>query len=463
MKKLCLVLALLSVVFSLSACGGERMYFRSAPDDACWRIGFASVQIELPETEEPLYIAGYRNGVEITGVLDLQCANAVWIDNGGSGILLIGVDCVGLSSATVNRIRVRLKSFLQETDCTAVNIYATHTHAGVDTLGLWGPPAVDGKNAAFMDNLVSACVNSAEDAWADRRTGTLRYGSTVTSGLLRDSREPQVYDPALRQLRFVPDDGTAGVRMLFFSAHAESMRGENTLLSRDYPGAAADYILKETGDRTLFLPGAVGGLIMTEVLTTGTFDPAENCRLTGEAVARAALSVRPEEEIAVAPDNLIYARESVTIPLDNTLFLYYKFLGILGNDAVNGRGATGYSLRSSVSVIRLGIGADTLTLALLPCEIFPELVTGETLTADDPQPLVSLCSGELLVVGLCNDELGYVVPSSAYRVDDELPYFITSEDESGENHYEETNSVGPLAAQRIADAFASIIRRIDKQ
>ncbi len=461
MKKLWLALTLLFVILTFAACNDGRFLFRSTPDSACWQIGYGSCEIALPDTDAPLYIAGYRNGVEITGVHDLQRASAVWIDNGGSGILLIGVDCVGLSSATVAEVRARLKTFLREADCAAVNVYATHTHAGVDTLGLWGPPAVDGKNTAFMENLISACVIAARDAFADRRAGKLLYGSTDTDGLLRDSRDPQVYDERLHQLRFVPDDASPGIRMLFLGAHAESMRGDNTILSRDFPGVASDFILRETGDRTLFLPGAVGGLIMTEVLTRDDFDAVANCRLTGEAVARAALSIPVEVEVEVPPAALVFAREPITVPLDNSLFLYYKFLGILGNEAVKGSGATGYSLCSSVSVLRLGAGNNAVTLALLPCEIFPELVTGETLTEDDPVPLSSLCEGTLLVVGLCNDELGYVVPPSSFRVDVELPYFTTSEDETGENHYEETNSVGPLVAQRIADAYAALIRGID--
>lgn len=460
MKKFCLILALVIAVLTFAACGSGRTDFRSAPDGAVWSVGFGSCEIAIPETEYPLYVAGYRNGVEITGVRDLQRASAVWIDNGGPGALLIGVDCVGLSSATVGEIRARLAPFLRETDCAAVNVFATHTHAGVDTFGLWGPPVRDGKNPDFMEVLISACAEAARLARADRRPGELRLGSTAIPGLLRDSREPQVFDDRLHQLRFLPSDGSPAVRMLFYSAHAESMRSDNTLVSRDYPGVAADSIAAATGDRTLFLPGAVGGLIMTEVLVPGEFDAAENCRLTGEAVAQAALSVAPAEEKAISPDALSFSSEPVTIPLDNSLFLYYKFLGILGNEAVQGSGATGYALRSSVSALRLGSGAASVTLALLPCEIFPELVTGETLTAGDPLPLASLCPGELLIVGLCNDELGYVVPPSAFRVDEKLPYFVPSEDGTGENHYEETNSVGPLAAARIADAFGAAVDRL---
>jgi hypothetical protein len=97
-------------------------------------------------------------------------------------------------------------------------------------------------------------------------------------------------------------------------------------------------------------------------------------------------------------------------------------------------------------------------LTLLPCEIFPELVYGDdSLTEEDPTPLCDIASRygvqQMLIVGLCNDELGYVVPPSDFLIADTLPYVNTVEDETGENHYEETNSLGPDTASCIAQAF----------
>ena len=79
--------------------------------------------------------------------------------------------------------------------------------------------------------------------------------------MYRDSRYPTVCDENLYQLRFIARDGAAGLRLLFYGAHAESLRGDNTLLSRDYPGLLCDGVTEATGDDTLFLPGAIGGLI----------------------------------------------------------------------------------------------------------------------------------------------------------------------------------------------------------
>ena len=427
-----------------------------------WTMGFASLEIELPaESEQPLYIAGYRQGAQIEGVLDLQRASALWMDTGSEGILLIGIDCVGLSSGTVDTIRQRLKSFCREVNCASVNVYSTHTHAGVDTLGLWGNVAQSGKNDDFMENLIDTAVAAAKQAYEMRTTGTLYYGETETEGLQEDSRRPAVYDATLHQLRFVPANGESGVRLLFYAAHAESLRSGNRMVSRDFPGVAAQIIKQQTGDDTMFLPGAIGGLIMTPILTEGAFDAEENLRLTGQRLADYALSITQEREIAAS---IAYATQEFEAPLDNTLFMYYRFLGILDVRAHVGQGETGYSLFSSLSLLQLG----GVLLTLLPCEIFPELVYGDSsLTEEDPTPLCAIAARygveEMLVVGLCNDELGYVVPPSDFMIADTLPYVNTVEDATGENHYEETNSLGPATASCIAQAFASCIEKLTSQ
>ncbi len=454
---LILFITLCLMLPAFAACSQSNDVYKS-PGNA-WCMGFGSVEIPLPEnSDQPLYIAGYRAGREITGVLDLQRASAVWFDTGAGGVLLIGIDCVGLDNDTVYTIRKELHGFCSDTGCVSVNVYATHTHAGVDTLGLWGPAAQDGKNDAFMQNLISAAIQAAQQAYEDRTTGILYYGSAHTGDLQHDSRAPIEYDANLYQLRFIPY-GSAhnGIRLLSYAAHAESLRGENTLVSRDFPGAVTDMLKDATGDDVMFLPGAIGGLIMTRELTE-PFDAAASMHQTARILTDAALSV--DNEITLSP-TLNLSRVEMEIPLDNTLFFYYKFLGILGNEVSRGAGRTGYDLHSELSVLQLG----SLTLALLPGEIFPELVKGQGLGKKDPTSLSDIAGAhgiqDLLVVGLCNDELGYIVPPSQYMLNDQRPYFDTVIDDTGENHYEETNSTGIDTAQRIAYAFQTALDQLE--
>lgn len=432
-----------------------------------WRVGFGSAQI-LPDknSEEPLYIAGYDPGREISGVLDYCQARAMWLDTGAEGVLLIGIDCVALDNHTVTKIRQSLSDI---PNCVSINVYATHTHAGIDTMGLWGQIGIDGKNDAYMDALFLAAEKAARAAAADRHTGTLYYGQAETLAMLRDSRLPQVCDETLYQLRFESDDGTAGLRLFFYGAHAEALRGANTKLSRDFPGLLCDGVTEATGDNTMFFPGAIGGLVMTRDLV-GSADSGpgaeKNLQVTASKLVQYALSIQPENERVILP-KMGMERTVFTVPLDNPIFLTYKFLGIFHNNAVRADSATGYGVKTELSVLKL----DDLALALIPGEIFPELVSGEAYEVANtegvnPVPLREIAADggleNLIIIGLANDEIGYIVPPADFLVNPELPYLEKIMDHRGEDHYEETNSAGPECAQAVADAFAAAVAGLQK-
>lgn len=448
-KSLRLTAVLMAICLLISGC---RPATKPEPDD-CYTVGFGSVALTVPtDSDQPLYIAGYHAGWEITDVRDEQRASAVWLENGATSVLLISIDCIGLGGDTVATIRQRIAAVSELSRCDSVNIVATHTHAGIDTLGLWGTVAIDGKNADFMDTLIDGAVQAAEQAYADRTTGTLTYCETETAFLQEDSRYPKQYDKNIYQLRFAPfDDEHNGIRIWSFAAHAEALRSDNTRVSRDYPGVVCDVITQQTGEDTLYLPGAIGGLVMTPLLVD-PFDAETNLQRTGERIATVAM-LKPDRSRELAP-SMAVSRVTFDTKLENTLFQYYRFLGILQND-VRYTLFAGYRLQTELTLLQLG----DVTLALLPGEVFPELVSG-TGEDEDPVALAELAAAagieDLVVIGLANDELGYILPPSAFVTDPELPYVREAEGD----HYEETNSVGPEVAVDLAKAFAKALENI---
>lgn len=433
--------------------------YESSSND--WYAGFGQKQI-IPNdsNEQPLYIAGYNNGLQITNVLDYCEARAVWVDTGDKGILLIGIDCIALDSSTVQKIRENLADI---PNCLHINVYATHTHAGADTLGMWGPIGIDGKNDSYMDALIEAATAAGYEAVDHRVKGDLFFGHIETAGMYRDSRDPQVYDANLYQLRFSADNGDDNIRFLFYGAHPEALRGDNTLLSRDYAGLLCDGVTDKTGDNTIFAPGALGGLIMTkEFFNTYTETGAiTNLKITSNKLIDYALSITEDMEKKLTP-NLIYNSSTCVIPMDNTAFMLYKLLGILNSKTVRTNSATGYGVETEVSVMQL----DELAIALIPGEIFPELVYGgeygdASSQNKNPKPLLEIAKengiDQLLIIGLSNDEIGYIVPPSDFLLNTEKPYFEKIVDYKGENHYEETNSIGPKCAEIIAKTFKKLI------
>ncbi len=446
-KRLIAALVLISMLCGmLSACKKYEKYDTSTGD--AFYVGYAEEELSYGELDS-YYMAGYKNGARPEGILDAQKVKAAFIGNGKRGVLIIAVDCIGLDSKTVSDIRERLSSFSKKNGISSVNVISTHTHAGVDTLGLWGEVGINGKNDAFIAQIIEKAGSAAENAFAAREKGEMRFSATETKGLQSDSRMPRTFDSNLYQLRFSPDDEEGnGVRIVSFAAHAESLRGDNMMISADFPGELARLVYEESGDELIFLPGAIGGLIMTPLFDGENL--VNNMRVTAEKLSEYVLN--PAEERILTP-KIAFARAEFETELQNTLFIYYKFLGILGNDVergINGK----YRIRSELTLIRFG----DVTLSLLPGEIFPELLYG-TGKEEDGRGLLEIAEGfgsEFnIFIGLANDELGYIIPKSVFELDSDAPYVNAKN-----NHYEETNSVGPSCFGDLSEAYKEAVKRL---
>ena len=94
----------------------------------------------------------------------------------------------------------------------------------------------------------------------------------------------------------------------------------------------------------------------------------------------------------------------------------------------------------------------------MPGELFPELAYGEGEKLGVTATLKELLGDDFLVFGLCDDEIGYIVPPSDFMLNEKNPYLQAVEG-AGENRYEETNSVGPDAALRLLDAVKTLSDR----
>ena len=61
------------------------------------------------------------------------------------------------------------------------------------------------------------------------------------------------------------------------------------------------------------------------------------------------------------------------------------------------------------------------------------------------------------VIGLCNDELGYIIPDNDFLLNDAMPYINSANDRFDRNHYEETNSTGRNTARTLLEEFEELI------
>lgn len=439
-------------------------------------VGFGKAEI-TPDVKgkPPVWIAGYGNNRRATGVHDPLFVRALVLRAGGAKIAIACVDVVGLQRPTVLRIRGQLADFRY------VLVSSSHNHEGPDVIGLWGPsPLETGVDKNYLKGIEQETVAAIRAAETSAVPAAASYGAARSEFLLRDSRLPIVYDDVLRALLFKqPGSGKPAGIVVQWNCHPESMESKNTLITADFPAATIAQLEKRFGCPVVYLTGTVGGLMTVpgkrlknekgQLLDGGTWDLT---RVYGEAVATLAeAALAHAEPIALAPFRV--STKEVCLPLVNPGYRALRFVGVLSRD---GYGWTGdpykrgellpsqtqdrdVAIQTEVAYLRLG----QLHVAGIPGEIYPELVYGKYQDPVDPgadfpnaplEPPVmqSLPGPKTLLIGLANDEVGYIIPKRQW---DAKPPFCYGRKSS---QYGESNSVGPDVAPILMRALVDCVK-----
>ncbi len=448
--------------------------FNSNYNGEKYALGFSKAVV-LPDDidKKKYYIAGYGENNPARGVIDPQYAHAVYLDDnsGRGGVLLISLDIVGLLNKDVNIIRNNLKDFCKKTGCRKVDVFSTHNHAGIDTMGIWGPLPFSGKSEKFMDILFDAVTKIAYEAYENRKIGDLFLGTIQVPDMQEDIRTPIVYSKTLTRFRFVPDDASNEIWLLNFASHSESLQGCNHLVSADFPCYLRECIRNKTNADVFYTVGAIGGMISMDIPDENQLRLEhrliESTRNIGYKLGNYAISIKDEKKLSVCVN---FATKEFYADVENPVLTIACDIGLLSADKFATPDAPNYwRLKSEITYYEIG----GKKLLLLPCEIFPELVFGGALSADEsatgkgpeinPELLCDITDDpEILVFGLANDELGYVLPPNDFFLNEKSPYVDNARDRHDRRHYEETNSMGPKTAAIIADTVAEVIDSIKK-
>ena len=429
-----------------------------------WTVGFAKEVLTPDNIEEgTYYIAGYNTNNPAQSVLDDMYAKAVYLDDnsGRGGVVICAIDCVGISRKDINDIRRLVIESGKIPNLKSINVCATHTHSAIDTQGLWGKNFLsDGKDEEFMNSLKEKTAKAIIDAYAARKDGSLYFGTTESEGLLIDTRNPDDYDATLTRIRFDPSDGSDDTFIVNFACHAECLGARTTVVSADFPAYMEKEIVEQTGGaNVVFINGAIGGLITCEKLddVLRNFELGlEYVKEFGKDVGEVVMSINNETLIEPA---INVKTEAIELKCDNTALTLVRFLGVLNNDVAKDEDNNIFII-SEVSYMELG--NKQIGIYMIPGELSPELESGNFPTAEesangtkaDYKSLSEMARCEHnFVLGLCNDELGYIIPENDFYLHEWFPYFNTTVDEAGRNHYEETNSLGTCAAGEILDAM----------
>jgi len=411
---------------------------------------------------DAIWMAGFNSNRPAKGINDTPWTRAIALRNNGVTLVLVSIDSVGIFQNDFIAVR---ESMNPELGIDHILFSSSHTHETPDTMKIWsGPTPIFGYDERYMDMVRDRTRIAIEQAVLSLRPADM-YCTTVEiepEGFVDDSRDPQVMDENMYLMRFTQKDtDTTIATFVSWGNHPEALGGRNGQITSDFPhwlregvenGVPDPAGVDGFGGMCLYFQGEIGGL-MTQLHTTvphrdgqRSFSEAsfEKAQALGENLAIVACNALRSDRVWKNENpRLAVAARTIRIPVEG-MYKYAMMFGLIHEGYKLGQGA-----RTEINVIRIG----GVLLLSTPGEIYPEIVEGGVEAKPgrdfeiDPvevPPLRDTMEQKAkmaLVIGLANDQIGYMVPKSQWDV--KPPYVY------GKEQYGEENSGGPDVAPTI--------------
>jgi len=453
---------------------------------------------------DAVWIAGFGTR-PATGIHDPIEARILAMRHNETTVVMVSADFVGFFYDHIMGIR----DLLSPGTAAAVDkivLSSTHNHEGPDMVGIWGASFIEsGFDPVYMAWVQEEIAAGVEDAVAALEPAHIVHGAIAvqdatgsTLNLLDDSRDPVIMDNQMRVMRFFrPSDDSTIATLINFGNHPEVLWDDNNLLSADFPHWLRDAVedgipglLEGVGGVAIYVQGTCGGLI-----GPGHVHPINDAgevvadRHSYEAVeafghryaefAVAALDATNGAVVDTEPFLTFRSRE-VFLRVDNFNFQAAFRLGIFTRELYNFDPEV-YIDESNTpdlvtDLVYLQVGLTSMVT--VPGELAPEVFIGcydgscsygfDIIQAGNPNPpdLTQAPTGPFLrdllqadgsqfqwLLGLGQDEVGYIVPNYNYKLAELSPYVSEAEGD----HYCETNSLGPLVHDQIVVPLSELI------
>jgi hypothetical protein len=454
--------------------------------------GVAKTVVTPDVHKNKVYIAGFGNNRVAGGVHDDLYVRCLALGAGGQTLALCSVDVIGLFYDDVLKIREQARA--QEPAITHLIVASTHVHEGPDTLGLWGPSpqetGIDENYLDWLDSQIAATAVRAARSMQAVRLELSRDDHPLLGLLQSVDRPPIIKDPYLFVMRLTSagTGKTVGI-LVNWSDHPETLGGQNLEITADYPHWLCQYVETHLGGTAVFFNGSIGKVSTLggqvalcdpetgKLAQDGTWKKAE---LVGTALGQLVERALKSGEAQPVSSILIW-KSILFLPLQNDHFRIAEAAGVFSGrkplytdgrrDAstvdkeVPGAGKIrlprGHDVQTEVDYVQLRSGERAVAeIATVPGEIYPELTNGGITRypgADFPdapfEPVLRahLKSRYQFILGLGNDELGYLIPRAEW--DDQPPWLLNSP----QRWYGEINSVGPWAAAVVLRELTGLI------
>lgn len=428
---------------------GMEDYLSTPAANAVWSLGYGSASLQTgDELDGKHYVGGslsFPKTKAATEIYDDQRVRVIAVNDGsGRGtIVFASLDAFGLSYPDVRGIRKELADFAAANNIVGINISVLHQHSCVDTFGMNGDllkmiftnPALNvinntfgtdykllnGQNESFMEHLYDVTVDSIKQAVNSMTTGKMYYSEIEAGEFIHDKREPMVYDTKVHRFRFVPDNGTKETWLCNMAIHCVGNGAAGTAITGDYPYYIEQEVNK-AGANYIQIQGAELAITTSHSsldIPEGT-PRLESLKIYGTALGKHIVE-SDAAETEVSP-LLNYRMKEYTVPVTNQILAFAGKLGALTNKVV----ATDDNNTELEVVTELGyleFGTE-LAVAVIPGELEPAIAYGGYLDAENSwtgtdfdyttlQEIVGT-DKELLVFGLTNDQIGYILEDNDY-------------------------------------------------
>jgi len=470
-------------------------------DCGCDRICPGDENYEAPDEGEgdgelqPSFMAGFghnrpANGVRgadlgLVGEGDGLSARGIVLRQGETSVAIVTLDTVGWFNGDVLTVRGLLADAGHDIDHLVV--HALHNHEGPDSMGMWGEdlftPGYDPKYRAQLHativELIGAAIEDTREV-AEFKVGEVDISTFHENGVanvVSDHRDPWVVDEMLGAAHLVDGEGDTIATLINWGCHPETMADENLMFTADFVHGLRRTVEKGSkwatapskpglGGPAIYINGAVGGMMTT--LGVQVVNPDgdmwgggyswEKTDSIGQLLGEMAL-----EAVAVGDDvvdpQLRFINKRWRAPVVNVAFKLLFDQGIVEREVFINDQTQKQEIETEMSLIELG----PIQILTIPGELLPELAIGgydgshinapgvEIVKPDNENPpkLDEAPQGPYIkdrmtgtyrwLIGLGNDELGYIIPAYNFELADDMPWI----NEAPGNHYEETNSLGP--------------------
>lgn len=420
----------------------------SSNEAVSYRVGVAKANITPSDWQSRTYwLAGYNADRPATSVHDPLYARAMVVDDGTTPLAIVTLDLVGLTSPDVQRVQKMITAKVPQL-ANRILVHSTHTHEAPDTVGLWGGagpiPFLNPRPLDYIEAIATKAATAVQGAWSNRKPTTVKVANIdqrVLQDLVVDYRPPNVADPAARLLVFSSGNQVVGT-LVNWASHPEVLGEKNQAITADFVKWVIDEIEPKLGGQTMFVNGAIGGLLTSEsgeILPQHPRKSFKKAEAIGREVGQRLLrqlnapgaTDRIETFGKLSP--IEYRTRKFYLPIDNPQYLAAKALNRIPTvtyrqDEIplqerHRFGDFATYIQTEVNYIDFG----PISFLTMGGELYPELLVGGIDPAIGVFPYSKAALEQPLVnnldwasdpfkffFGLTNDFLGYFVPQAEW-------------------------------------------------